>query len=576
MPQADGEAWDARIEIGRPGHRIEIRVAYLREFSEAQQVRAEGGVEVTYRGGDGEVVSMLAAERLILEHKRDRFSLAGGVVLRAGDSLEVQADTLVWEGEDERLRIPGILRVELSQGWERGRNLTSNFAVDKWTLEVVKGHWHGRDGVGVIVQAQRETSRRIEGVQEMVYDSVTVDYDGVRWAGPQAIFRPETNRFEFAAGVIGVDSLTQFSAERAEVDIEGERFTASGAVRYSEEGAELRAEVVEEDRGISLLQAQGAPATYIQDERCVEAHELGYQRDERVLTAQGMAVFREGDLRLTAAALRYGRDTGEVRAWDKVVLQAPELQGTLTGDSLFFDLQRDIGWMGGAPSLRHIGDDGDQLTLAAIVLRFDLAASELAGDGDFVLRADGIELKAERGAYQADSTRVLMAGGVVLDQHSDERDYRSHLEADSMVVELVDHRVERIVMPGRVFGRIEASGRHNWIEGRGGRVFVVAGDLERVEVDAEADVTHRHPEKDEVSRFSGQRMTLYFDPEGLRRALVSGAAELVTRLQGEDGAIAVNEVGGEELEIHFADGSIAEVRIGPDIEGSYYPPEEEL
>ena len=170
---------------------------------------------------------------------------------------------------------------------------------------------------------------------------------------------------------------------------------------------------------------------------------------------------------------------------------------------------------------------------------------------------------------------MLVAGGVVLDHLSDARDYRSRLEADSMVVELVDNRVERIAMPGQIFGQVDASGRRNWIEGQGGRVFMVDGNLARVEVDAAADVTHRHPEKDEVNRFHGRQMTLYFDAEGLQRALVSGAAQLVTRLQEEGGEVAVNEVSGEELEIRFADGSIAEVRIGPDIEGSYYPHEQE-
>ena len=91
IPEVDGEAWDAHIELGRPGHRIEIRAAYLREFSKSEQVVATGGVKVTFRGD--EAVSTLRAERLVLEHKRDRFGLAGGVVLRAGDSLEVQADT---------------------------------------------------------------------------------------------------------------------------------------------------------------------------------------------------------------------------------------------------------------------------------------------------------------------------------------------------------------------------------------------------------------------------------------------------------------------------------------------------
>ena len=88
--------------------------AYLREFSKSEQVVATGGVAVTFRGD--EAVSTLRAERLVLEHKRDRFGLAGGVVLCAGDSLEVQADTLLWENAQEQLHIPGALRVEVGEG----------------------------------------------------------------------------------------------------------------------------------------------------------------------------------------------------------------------------------------------------------------------------------------------------------------------------------------------------------------------------------------------------------------------------------------------------------------------------
>ena len=143
-----------------------------------------------------------------------------------------------------------------------------------------------------------------------------------------------------------------------------------------------------------------------------------------------------------------------------------------------------------------------------------------------------------------------------------------------MVVALADNQVEQVAIPGWVFAQVDTEARRNWIEGRGGRVFMVAGGLERVEIDAEADVTYRHLDKDEVNRFQGQRITLYFDAGDLRRALVSGNAQLLTRLQEEDGEVAINEVVGEELEIHFADGSIAEVGIGPNIEGSYYPLEE--
>lgn len=566
IPEVDGEAWDAHIELGRPGYRIQIRAAYLREFSKSEQVVATGGVEVSFRGD--EAVSTLRAERLVLEHKRDRFGVAGGVVLHAGDSLEVQADTLLWESVHEQLRIPGALRVEVSQGREWGRNLTSNFAVDAWSLEAVEGLWRGRDGAMVEVRAQREESRRVEGVQEIAYDCVEVRYDGVKLTGPHATFLPEARRFDLTGGVEGADSLAQFAADEVAVDAEKQRLVARGEVRYQEEEAELRAAEVEEDRNSALLQARGEPATFVQGERQIAAHQLAYSRSDQKLTAQGGVVLRAGARELTAQTLRYTRD-GQVHADGAIALKAPELDGSLAGDSLFFDLEQEAGWMRGAPSLRQ-----RELVLTAPVLRFDLVRGRLAGTGGFALRAEGLEVAAVRGAYEADSTRVLVAEGVVLEERDDERDYHSRLMADSMVVALADSRVEWIAIPGQVSGQIEVGDRHSWIEGQGGQVFMADGDLERVEVSSEADVTHRRAENEEINRFRGQQMTLYFDAGGLHRALVKGAAELVTRLQ-EDEEVSVNEVSGEELDIRFVEGSLAEVRVGPEIEGRYYPPAEE-
>ena len=565
IPEVDGEAWDAHIEMGRPGHRIQIRAAYLREFSKSEQVVATGGVEVAFHSDKAS--STLRAERLVIEHKRDRFGLAGGVVLQAGDSLEVQADTLLWESAHEQLRIPGALQVEVGEGREWGRNLTSNFAVDAWSLEAVEGRWRGQDGTEVEVRAKREESRRVAGAQEITYDTVEVRYDGVQLTGPRAMFIPQARRFDISGGVEGADSLAQFAADEVSVDAEKQRLVAQGAVRYQEEEAELRAAEVEDDRNAALLQARGEPATFVQGERQIEARQLTYARSERELRAQDEVVLRTGERKLTAQTLRYTRD-GQVHAEGAIVLKTPELDGSLAGDSLFFDLEQETGWLRGSPSLRQ-----HELVLAAPVLRFDLVQGQLAGTGGFTLRAEGLEVAAERGAYQADSTRVLVAEGVVLEERDGERDYR-RLLADSMVVALADSQVEWIAIPGQVSGQIEVDDRRSWIEGQGGQVFMVDGGLERVEVNAAADVTHRRAENEEINRFRGQQMTLYFDATGLRRALVKGEAELVSRLQ-EDEEIAVNEVSGEELDIRFVEGSLAEVRVGPEIEGRYYPPAEE-
>ena len=564
IPEVDGEAWDAHIEMGRPGHRIQIRAAYWREFSKSQRVIATGGVEVAFRGG--EAVSTLRAERLVLEHKRDRFGLAGDVVLRAGDSLAIQADTLLWEGAHEQLRIPGALQVELDGGREWGRNLTSNFAVDAWSLEAVEGLWRGRDGAAVEVRAQREESRRVAGVQEIAYDSVEVRYDGVQLAGPYAAFLPQSRRFDMSGGVEGADSLARFAADEVSVDAQNQRLVARGAVCYREEGAELRADEVAEDRSAAHWQARGAPATFVQGERQIEAGQLTYSRPERTLTAQGGVVLHAGERTLTAQTLRYQRD-GQVQAEGAIDLKVPELDGSLAGDSLFLDLEQEAGWMRGGPSLRR-----RDIALSAPELRFDLAQGQLAGTGGFALHTAGLAIAAERGTYQADS--IWVAEDVVLEERDDERDYHSRLMADSMVVVLADSQVEWIAIPGPVSGKIEIGDRHSWIEGRDGQVFMADGHLERVEVRAEADVTHRRAESEAINRFRGRQMTLYFDATGLRRALVKGEAELVSRLQ-DDEAISVNEVGGEELDLRFADGVLAEVGVGPDIEGRYYPPAEE-
>ena len=74
--------------------------------------------------------------------------------------------------------------------------------------------------------------------------------------------------------------------------------------------------------------------------------------------------------------------------------------------------------MRGTPSLRR-----RDIVLAAPVLRFNLVQGQLAGTGGFALHTEGLEVVAERGVYEADSTRVLVAEGVVLE----ERDERARL-----------------------------------------------------------------------------------------------------------------------------------------------------
>lgn len=582
VPPVDRESWEVELELHQPELRVSIQAAYVADDLSRHVARADSGVQVSFRSSVDERHTRLTAQRLTLEHQTDRISLGGDVELRAGDSLEVQADTLIWEGMDQRLWVPGILRITTLSGWERGRDLRTGFALEEWSMEEVTGRWSGREQGGdydLEIQAKREVGRRVGGFA-IVYDSVEVEYDGALIRSPWASFSEAEELLHFRQGVSGIDSTRRFVARELRAELGMQRLVARGGVEFTEAGDDssgfaLAADEVEEERRTGQLVARGDPAVFVQGERRIEAEQLSYGQNEEQLAAAGSVLFSEGERRLDAERLDYDRRRELLTAEGKLELQMPEFEGKMRCGALTYDLASGEGTLGEEPVLQREAEEGE-LEIRAGIMRFELESRILSGETPFSVAAGDLEVRADSGLYRAGEEQLALVGGVILRQERSDDEWRSRIQADSMVVQLEEGAVVWIELPEKVEGNIESSARRvTWIRGEQGKIHFAGERLERFDLERNADVTYRDLEREKISRFRGQKMELYFDAEGLRRAWIGGGARLVSRLLAEEegGKVAANQVEGEELEILFEDGAIVQVQMEAEIEGRYVPEE---
>ena len=120
-PPADRESWEVTLELHQPGLQVSIQAPYVADDLTRQVARADSGVQVVLRRPGEDQQTLVQARRLTLEHRESRLTLGGGVRIAARDSLEAEADSLVWEGSEERLELPGALRISTPSGWEPGK-----------------------------------------------------------------------------------------------------------------------------------------------------------------------------------------------------------------------------------------------------------------------------------------------------------------------------------------------------------------------------------------------------------------------------------------------------------------------
>ncbi len=358
-----------------------------------------------------------------------------------------------------------------------------------------------------------------------------------------------------------------------EIDVDQKELRARGQVRAQRGQAQLVGEEWREAWRQHRSHIVGNPARYRRDERHMEALRMDYARDDERVEASGAVLFSEGARMLGAQTMVYDSRRDVLRAGGGVSVRDNAWEGVLSGDSLFFDLSAERGWLSGTPQLRS--REENDLRWQADSMYFDMAARALVGDGQSALSSGHVRIHSQRSHYAAEAQRFAFGVGVVLERRTDGAVDGYRIEADSMVVLFEDGVAQRAEMDGALSGRVAMDGeRTSWLSGSGG-AFVLRDDrLQQVELSSAADVTYRHAGRDEVSRFRGDSMVLHFDEEGLYQVHVEGGAHLQSRLVRAEGEATVNSVEGSEMDIHFVDGSLASVQVGPGIEGLYVPAED--
>jgi hypothetical protein len=543
-----------------------MEAPYLRDDEEQQTSWADSGAQVAFYDSAGQLNSQVSAGMLALDRDAGRWVLGGGVVVAARESLEVRADSLVWDQQTAKLSVPGRVFLSAPEGSEEGEELQTGLDFAEWSLRRVRGQWRGQ-GYQVDISARSQTGHRLGGDFSADYDSVQIDWEGVRLRGDRASFASATGRVYLSGRVQGADSARSFSAAELECHLAEKGVVASGEVQLEEQELRLWADELRQQRRAASWQAQGVPARIERGQRLLQAGQFSYQEEGDQVEAVGEVVFREGERRLAAGRLRYGHTAGQLEAGAEVTLEDPAFEGVAAGSQLQGDLNAQQFQLRGNPRLqRHTGE---ALRLSAGELDFALDRKELWGRGGFAVQGNDAQLSAQEGRYRSDLEELRLGGQAQL-RHA-RGELRTALRADSLLVKLEEGRLVQVRAPLALQGTFQVlPDQAGWLEAGQGVAFLEGGELVRLELGGGAEVLRQ--QEGEASRFRGRQVILYCGENRLQKVAIEGEAELWARLKEEGRASALNHVKGEKLEVRAAEGNTFEMSGSA---GSYYPPPEE-
>ncbi|MBI2505889.1 MAG: hypothetical protein HYW07_21960 [Candidatus Latescibacteria bacterium] len=565
-PDADRELWGVRLELHQPGIEARVETPYLRDGEARQTSWADSGAQVAFYDSSGRLNSQVSAGLLTLERSAGLLTLGRGVVATAPESLEVRADTLVWEQEVGRFSIPGRAVLSAPQGREEGEGLQAGLDFAEWSMRQVEGQWQG-EGYQVHISARGETGHRLDRTFSADYDSATLYWEGTRVTSGRASFSSGQGRAYFSGGVQGADSARTFAAAELECRLAEQEVVARGEVRLEEPELRLWADELRQQRRARTWQAWGQPASIERGERSIQARQFSYQEEGDQVEAAGEVVFREGERRLQAGQLRYGHAAGQLEAGAEVTLEDPAFEGVAAGSALSYDLNTQQVRLRGNPRLQR--RTGEELRLSAGELDFALDQKELSGREDFEVQGRTALLRSQEGRYRSDLEELSLRGQAQL-RHA-QGELRTLLRADSLLVKLEAGRLAQVRALAALQGTFQVlPDQAGWLEAGQGVAFLEGGELVRLELGGGAEVLRQ--QGGEASRFRGRQVVLHFAQGRLQRVAIEGEAELWARLREQDRPAALNHVKGEKLEVLVAEDNTFEMSNS---EGTYYPPPEE-
>ncbi|MDP6038943.1 MAG: LPS export ABC transporter periplasmic protein LptC [Candidatus Latescibacteria bacterium] len=129
-------AWSTQVmDRGRP--RAHLQAGHFVQAKDTEQAEFAGGVAIVFFDAHGDTVSILSADRGMIDASGENMKVFGSVVVVARDSTQLQTDSLHWNRDRDRIVGDGQVEIIRPDGWETGVGFDASSDLKQWTLKHV-------------------------------------------------------------------------------------------------------------------------------------------------------------------------------------------------------------------------------------------------------------------------------------------------------------------------------------------------------------------------------------------------------------------------------------------------------
>jgi lipopolysaccharide export system protein LptA len=572
-PLEDFEAHGVSLHVVRQTEKSEIFASEFREFFKDGVSIASGDVRIILRNMEDAITAEFTSDFLQLDHQSGRWFLNGGVEVQMQHDIVIYSDSLIWDIELDQLRIPDNLLIEYPNGREEGVDFQTDLSTQNWQFSDVNGYWISSDvDDSIQVRAGIGHGHFVKGNPQIFYSDVRLKILGMELFGSEAYWETESFLLALSGGVRGRDGETYFGAEQMEVNVQERRFVAKGAVFISRDSVRLSGDGWKEDRFLGATEVWGAPARYLRGLANIQGRRMNFKEQEDVLLIDSMAIFEDTGYYIAAQKMTFDGNQQTLVAKNDVKMQTSNWDGILKGKDLMLNRQDERGLINGDPYLVFPEED---VLFRADSIGFDGVKNQVTGLGSVIFENRSLKVESDKAILSLDGVQITFYEDVKLEENGTENDYSYRMLVDTLSVDLVDGKFIQADLVGNFNGRFDVkSGYIGSMLGSEGTVIFSDGNLGEIELVKDANLIYGRREIGEENRFQGEKIKLFFNNQGLSHVHVDGSAEFFAQSGESNESGGVNHVFADEIDIHFRDGRMDNIVIGPSAQGVYISDDE--
>ncbi len=148
-PKPEQEIWGwTTVVTKRARKRALVTADHYQKYDRSHRAELDGGVTVVFYDSAGaDRISTLTARAAEIDEKTRDMLAAGDVVLLSEDSTRLEADTLNWHHDSEKVTGDGKVVIRRPDGLETGVGFEASSDLKRWTLRQVTTRLGRRDSL---------------------------------------------------------------------------------------------------------------------------------------------------------------------------------------------------------------------------------------------------------------------------------------------------------------------------------------------------------------------------------------------------------------------------------------------